>query len=290
MPGTCTVITNPLSGSFSQKKLDGALDFLARQGFTPDLQYVNTPESAAKCAQAACHNRQDPLIIVGAGDGTINAVVNGLTPGAATLAVIPFGTSNVLCRELGIMSPETALEKIVAGATRSLCVGSLEKDGTKRTFLLMAGIGFDGRVVKEVRTREKRLLKKGAYALSALRVLSSWDYGRFEVISGSRTIQCHSVLVCNAAKYGGNIIFAPGASLFVPELQVVCIEHETRRGYLRSLSGLRHGKGLTGPGILTFTATELEIRGTKALQADGDYYCDAPVRIRAIPDLAKIII
>jgi diacylglycerol kinase (ATP) len=265
------------------------MDFLVRQGFTPDLQQVNTPESAANCAQTAYRNQQNPLIIVGAGDGTINAVVNGLTPGTATLAVIPFGTSNVLCRELGIMSPEKALEKIAAGATRNLCVGSIEKGEIKRTFLLMAGIGLDGRVVKEVRTGEKRILKKGAYVLSALRVVRSWDSSRFEIISGDRVIDCHSVIVCNGSKYGGNILFAPGASLFEPEFQVVCIQHETRLGYLKSLSGLLHGKGLNGRGILTFPASELEIRGTRSLQADGDYYFDAPVRIRAIPDFVKII-
>ncbi|MDD2338629.1 MAG: diacylglycerol kinase family protein [Geobacteraceae bacterium] len=232
----------------------------------------------------------NPFIIVGAGDGTINAVLNGLTPGIATLAVIPFGTSNVLCRELGIMSPEAALEKIAAGVSRNLCVGSIEKGETKHSFLLMAGIGLDGCVVKGVRTREKRLLKKGAYFLSALRVLRSWDSSRFEVISGSKVINCHSVIVCNGAKYGGNILFAPGASLFKPEFEVVCIEQETRLGYLKSLPSLLAGKGLKGTGILTFPAREIEIRGTKALQADGDYYFDAPVRIRAIPDFMKIIV
>jgi diacylglycerol kinase (ATP) len=290
MPGICTIITNPLSGSFSPRKLSSVIDFLVRHGITPDLQHVTTPESAARCAQAVCRHQQDPLVIVGAGDGTINAVVNGLTPGIATLAVIPFGTSNVLCRELGIMSTEAALEKIAAGVSRSLCVGSIEKGETKHSFLLMAGIGLDGSVVKGVRTREKRLFKKGAYLLSALRVVRSWDSSRIEVVSDSRIINCHSVIVCNGAKYGGNILFAQGASLFEPEFQVVCIEHETRLGYLTSLPRLLAGQGIKGSGILTFPTRELEIRGSKPLQADGDYYFDAPVRIRAIPDFAKIIV
>ena len=290
MPGPCTVITNPLSGSFSSRKLSKVLDFLVSHGFTPDLQEADTPETAAKYAQAACLTQQNPRIIVAAGDGTINAVVNGLIPGTATLAVIPFGTSNVLCRELDIMSAEEALEKISVGISRNLCVGCLEKGEIKRTFLLMAGVGFDGCVVKGVRTKEKRLLKKGAYFLSALRVLQCWDKTRFEVVSASGVIDCHSVIVCNGAKYGGNILLAPGASLFKPEFQVVCVTDQTRVGYLKTLPDLLAGKGLTGPGIQTFPARELEIHGTKPLQADGDYYCDAPVRIRAIPDYLKIIV
>jgi diacylglycerol kinase (ATP) len=290
MPGPCTVIINPLSGSFSPRRLSTALDFLVNHGFSPELQEARTPESAAGIAQAACRSRQNPLIIIAAGDGTINAVVNGLTPDTATLAVIPFGTSNVLCRELGIRSSQDALEKIATGTCRTLCVGQLEKGETKRIFLLMAGVGLDGLVVKGVAPREKRLLKKGAYLLSALRVLFSWEKGRLEVVSGSRVVDCHSVIICNGAKYGGNTLLAPGASLFEPELQVICVLDGTRRGYLKTLPGVLAGKGLRGSGIVVFQARELEVRGIKPLQADGDYYFDAPVRIRAVPDFMKIIV
>jgi YegS/Rv2252/BmrU family lipid kinase len=290
MSGPCTVIINPLSGSFSPRRLSGALDFLVNRGFSPELQEARTPESAAGIAQATCRSRQNPLIIIGAGDGTINAVVNGLTPRSATLAVIPFGTSNVLCRELGIRSSQEALEKIAAGTCRTLCVGEIVKEETKRLFLLMAGIGLDGSVVRGVAPREKRLLKKGAYLLSALRVLCSWEKGRLEVVTGSRVVDCHSVIICNGAKYGGNTVLAPGASLFDPELQVICILHGTRSGYLKTLPGVLAGRGLRGSEIVVFPARELEVRGTKPLQADGDYYFDAPVRIRSVTDFMKIIV
>jgi diacylglycerol kinase family enzyme len=64
----------------------------------------------------------EPYIVVAGGDGTINAVLNGLLPGRATLAVIPVGTANVLTQELGIFFIDDALRRIVAGATRVLGV------------------------------------------------------------------------------------------------------------------------------------------------------------------------
>lgn len=289
MSRSCTVITNPLSGSFSPQCLTEALDFLVRNGFAPEPHQAETPDRAAEIARAACHGRA-PLIIVGAGDGTINAVVNGLPPGVATLAVLPFGTSNVLCRELGIMSTKEALDKISAGSSRDICVGCIEKTTEKRTFLLMAGVGIDGLVVKGVAPREKRLLKKGAYLLSALRVFCSWERETVEVISGSRAIHCHSVIVCNGSKYGGNVRIAPDASIFKPDLQVICIEDRSRLGYLKLLPSILSGKGLKSSGIQTFTTRELEIRGTKPLQADGDYYFDTPLRIRAVPNFLKMIV
>ncbi|MHC1696636.1 MAG: hypothetical protein AB9919_00935 [Geobacteraceae bacterium] len=86
------------------------------------------------------------------------------------------------------------------------------------------------------------------------------------------------------------MLFAPGASLFEQEFRVVCIQDTTRLGYLKTLPGLLRGKGLNGSGILTFPARELEILGTKPLQADGDYYFDAPVRTRVWPDFVKIVV
>ncbi|HOP41067.1 MAG TPA: diacylglycerol kinase family protein [Geobacteraceae bacterium] len=290
MSVSCTVITNPLSGGFSPQRLSAALEFLAGHGFVPDLREADNPDRAAEIALAACTGRHPPLIIVGAGDGTINAVVNGLPPGVATLGVLPFGTSNVLCRELGITSTKEALEKVAGGIRRDLCVGCMEKNDEKRTFLLMAGVGIDGLVVKKVVPREKRLLKKGAYLLSSMRVFCSWEQKRIEVISGLRTVDCHSVIVCNGSKYGGNLRIAPDASIFEPDLRVFCMEDPSRLGYLKLLLPLLAGKGLKNAGIQSFATKELEIRGEKPLQADGDYYFDTPLRIRAIPNFLKIIV
>jgi YegS/Rv2252/BmrU family lipid kinase len=290
MAHRCTFIINPLSGGFSPARVLEATALLERNGFAPAMVEVTEPEVACRCAARICEEEENPLIIVGAGDGTINCVVNGLAPGAATLGVIPFGTSNVLAREIGITTPSRALEKIIAGVSRPVSVGSIEKEGTERVFFLMAGVGYDGAIVKGVRSHEKRVLRKGAYLLSALRLLATWDSGRLEVVAESRIVQCHTVIVCNAAKYGGEYIVAPGASLFEPGFQVVCVVNGTRTEFLRLACRLLMRKGAAGPGVVTFPASEVEIRGTKPLQSDGDFYCHAPVRIRAVPDFVRLIV
>jgi diacylglycerol kinase (ATP) len=290
MPRRCTLIINPLSGGFSPARVLEATVSLERNGFLPTILEAEEPDVATRCARQICREEENPLIIVGAGDGTINCVVNGLAPGIATLGVIPFGTSNVLAREVGITTPTRALEKIAAGVSRPVSVGVIEKDGTKRCFLLMAGVGYDGAVVKGVRTREKRLLRKGAYLLSALRLLPSWDTGRLEVTAGSTVIGCHTVIVCNAAKYGGERIIAPDASLFEPGFRIVCLVDGSRTAFLRFVVRLLTKKGAAGPGVVTFPAMDVEIRGAKPLQMDGDFYCNAPVSIRSVPDFFRLIV
>lgn len=290
MPRKCTFIVNPLSGGFSKARVIEATSILRINGFVPSVLEVTEPEAASLRARRICEEEETPLIIVGAGDGTINCVVNGLSPGVATLGVIPFGTSNVLASEMGITSPSRAVEKIVAGVSRPVSVGCVEKGGAERIFLLMAGVGYDGAVVKGVLTREKRALRKGAYLLSALRLLPAWDAGRLEVVADTGIVDCHSVIVCNAAKYGGEFVAAPGASLFEPGFQVVCVVNGTRTTFLRLVCRLLLKKGAAGPGVVTFSASEVEIRGTKPLQSDGDFYCHAPVRIRAVPDFMRLIV
>jgi diacylglycerol kinase family enzyme len=185
-------------------------------GLEPELLLTGCAEDAPRFASRICAAGDDPLILVAGGDGTLNGVLNGLAPGKATLGVIPLGTSNVLARELEIHSLDDALARIAAGRSRPVSVGELECGGDRRRFLLMAGIGVDGAVVRGVRLKEKRLVGKGAYLLSALREIGAWDRGELKVSGDGHTVSCHSVIVCNASKYGGNFVLAREADLFSP--------------------------------------------------------------------------
>ena len=185
----------------------------------------------------------------------------------ATLGVIPLGTSNVLARELKIASLEDALARVARGTSRPISVGELECAGQKRRFLLMAGVGVDGAVVQAVRLGEKKLVGKGAYLLSALRILARWDRGELQVTGGGRSLSCHSVIVCNASRYGGNFLLAPEADLFSPGFQVLCIKGG-RLSYLRLALLLGLNRVAASRSVTLFQASELEVAGDKAVQLD----------------------
>lgn len=290
MPDKCTLIVNPLSGGYSATKTGTAHAALEDLGMACRVVETRTPAEAAGHAAAICRDESDPLIVIGAGDGTINGVVNGLVPGKATIAVLPFGTSNVLSRELGIFSPAQGIQRIAAGRSKPVSVGLMEKDQVRRIFLLMAGIGFDGAVVKGVGPREKRLLGKGAYILSALRLLCAGESETMRVESSSGRYECHSVIVCNASKYAGNFTLAPTASMFEPGFQVFCLEKGGRASLLRSMLALLTGKGMGGAHVRSFQTEEILIDGDKPLQADGDFYFHAPVQIRPVPDFMRVMV
>lgn len=289
MPRPCFLIVNPTSGTYSQQRVDRIMAGLEERGLAPKLMPTQSAADPARFAARICAEESDPLIVVAGGDGTVNGVLNGLAPGAATLGVVPFGTSNVLARELDIVSVDDALDRLARGETRPVSLGEVVSGGESRRFVLMAGAGFDGAVVRDVRLSEKKAIGKGAYVLSALRALWNWDASKLQVKGGGRSVSCHGVIVCNASKYGGNFVLAPEADLFVPGFQVLCISGG-RLAYLGLALGLLNGSAPFSSNVTSFQAATLEISGGKAVQLDGDYVCPTPITVRTLPDLVRLVV
>ncbi|ABQ25821.1 diacylglycerol/lipid kinase family protein [Geotalea uraniireducens] len=290
MAERCFLIVNPTSGSYSQQKIERVMTALRGHGLIPELMLTGSAADAPLFARRICAEEAEPFIVAGGGDGTINGVVNGLVPGRATLGVLPFGTANVLARELNIKSVDDAVQKLVRGGTRRLQIGLIEARGERKYFFLMAGIGFDGAVVENVRLGEKKIIGKGAYLLSALRTLAAWDRQKLEIKVDGRVVECHGAVVCNGAKYGGDFVLAPAADIFTPGFQVLCVRGGKRWTYLKLALDMVAGRPPQGKDIAVFPARELEISGNKAIQVDGDYYCHAPVRITAVEDFVRVIV
>jgi len=284
------LFVNPLSGRYARKKINTVITRLKDSGIVPTIFSASTPAEIASCCRQINETAATPLVIVAGGDGTINAVVNGLQSDTATLAVLPMGTSNVLAAELGIKSVKFGIKRIVKGKTRPLSLGLLELEQGSHRFVLMAGIGLDGIVVRDVWPLGKRLLKQGAYVLSACISAFKWDSSLIEIVTSDRRLECHSVIVCSASRYGGDFILAPEGDVFSPELTAICIRKNGRRNYLRLAYELFRGKADTSSERIHIPANGLEIRGIKPIQIDGDFVGSSPARITSIPHFARIIV
>jgi len=284
------LFVNPASGHHSAQNLQIALNRLQAHRIIPVVFQVRTPSEIYSFCRDINHEPEPPLVIVAGGDGTINAVVNGLNPGAATLAVLPFGTSNVLAAEIGLTSLDDALERIIAGKTQSLSVGVIEFENRSLRFLLMAGIGLDGAVVRDVWPLGKKLLRQGAYALSALKSALFWDSTVFSIDSPDGAGTCHTAIICNASRYGGNFILAPESTPFQSGLSAICITDNTRRAYLTSAAALFRGRAGNCKGMIRIRSSLFEVRGRLPVQIDGDFVGYGPARITQCADFANIIV
>jgi len=284
------LFVNPASGHHSAERLQFVREQLRANELIPEVFEVRTPAEIYACCSSINKEPVPPLVIVAGGDGTFNAVVNGLEPRKATLAVLPFGTSNVLAAEIGITSINDGIQRIIAGKTRPLSIGLLEMEERSLRFVLMAGIGLDGAVVRDVWPLGKRFLRQGAYVLSALKRALLWDATRFEISSPEATVTCHTAIICNASRYGGDFILSPDCSPFIPGLSAVCITGNSRSTYLNCALELFSNRAGATRNLTRIDSSNFEIRGSHPIQIDGDFVGYGPARISECIDFAKIIV
>jgi diacylglycerol kinase family enzyme len=118
-------------------------------------------------------------VVVLAGDGTANEVVNGAA-GKVPIGVLPAGGTSVLSRALGLPRSVSASARrvgaaIADGRTRTISLGTI--DG--RRFAFAAGIGFDADAVRRVDARGRDSGRRPGDAYFALQVARTLVGGRY---------------------------------------------------------------------------------------------------------------
>lgn len=291
MSELCHLIVNPTSGNYSEAKIKSVRSVLLQNGLSVDVLTTGNATDATRYAHEVSQRHQNPFILVAGGDGTINGVLNGVTQGTATLALLPMGTANVLANELNITSLDDAAAKIIRRKTESFSAGMVKHSGGTCYFSLMTGVGFDGAVVKGVRLEEKRRWGKLAYLFSALRAVWGWDKSRFTVTGDNgQSLLCHSVIASNCSRYGGNFILAPEADIFTPGFTVLCINSADKKAYVNAFINIVMGNLQINSDISVFQSSMLSISGHKNVQVDGDYCCSGPITISSLDNFAKFVV
>jgi len=125
---------------------------------------------ATRLARAAAREGID-VVVVAAGDGTLNEAADGLIGTDTALAPLPGGSTNVFARTLGIpnsimRATELLVESLDAESFRRIGVG--EANG--RHFLFHLGCGYDAEVIEQVERHSwlKRWLAHPAFAVAAV--------------------------------------------------------------------------------------------------------------------------
>jgi YegS/Rv2252/BmrU family lipid kinase len=157
-----------------RKTLGGGLDELRRRITDHDvdkLLWYEVPKSrkAPGKVRAAVKAGVDLLIVWG-GDGMVQRSIDVLARekggGDIPLAIMPAGTGNLLAGNLGIPDDlEKAVELAFSGSHRRIDLGRLNGE----YFAVMAGVGFDGALIRDADRGMKDRLGKLAYVWTGLR-------------------------------------------------------------------------------------------------------------------------
>jgi diacylglycerol kinase (ATP) len=150
------------------------------------------------------------VVFVSGGDGTVRACVEGLAGTDAALAILPGGTGNLLAGNFEIPTdPAEGVRLAVAGGRRRIDVG--EVGG--QVFAVMAGMGFDAKMLDGASTELKARIGTPAYVLSAAKHLLDHPMSVQVTVDDAEPLvrQARSVIVGNVGQIQAGVALFPDA-------------------------------------------------------------------------------
>src|SRR5262245_23711969 len=285
------LILNPTAGRRRRGLVDAVVQHVRADGWTVDVVETAAPGDARRLAES-CDAGRYGVIAVAGGDGTINEAVNGLASrcGAApALGIVPLGTANVLAHELGLGFSATAIARtITAGRELLVQPGQATNGATDpRCFSLMAGAGFDAKVVAGVSAPLKRRWGRAAYVWRSLIEAHRYCPVRYGVEIDGVSYEAASVIVTRSRHYAGPYVVAPDAALGKPVLHVCLFErwgrvHTLRFGLALLLGRLPRTGGyrvVAGRDVRVSVLSTAGENGYQPVQIDGDDALTLPISI-----------
>jgi diacylglycerol kinase (ATP) len=247
----------------SGKSFGGGLgelrEVLAREGVADPLWLeVSKSRKAPKSARKALAQGAEVIFVWG-GDGTVQRCIDALAGTDAAVAILPAGTANLLASNLQVPADLTeAVRAGLNGERRRLDTGKVNGEH----FAVMAGAGFDARMIKEAdrgmkgRFGRAAYLYAGAKNLSTPRVRATIDVDRRRFFKGR--ISC--VLVGNVAKVFGGVEVFRGAQPEDGLLELGLVTAKNPAEWARALGRVAQGRAEKSPFVEVTQGRRFRIR------------------------------
>lgn len=229
------------------------------------------------------------LVIVGGGDGTLNAAARGLFDTQLPLGVLPLGTANDFARTLSIPTdPVAAARLIVSGAPRAVDLG--EVNG--HPFLNVSSIGFSADLARALTADAKKRFGVLGYGVVAARLL--WQSRLFTAFiehdGAVETVRTLQVSVGNGRYYGGGMAVEASASADDGRLDFYSLEVDHWWRLLALLPSLRRGTQGQWSDVRAFRTTEVVVRTSRPrpVNTDGELVTFTPAAFRVWPGAIRV--
>ncbi len=223
------------------------------------------------------HRDAVDCVILGGGDGTLNAAARGLMETGLPLGVLPMGTANDFARSIGVpVDLDAAARIIVDGYEHKVDVG--EVNG--HPFLNVASVGLAADLAKRLTREGKRRFGRLSYAMSAARCLLEAAPFHATLLVGEQKVLVRTmqVAVGNGRYYGGGNIIETDARIDDQQLDLYSLEFSQvwrmalllphfKRGAHGAVREVRTARGLS---------FEVITRKPRSVNADGELVTKTP--------------
>jgi undecaprenyl-diphosphatase len=194
------------------------------------------------------------VLAVGGGDGSASAAVAVAREVGLPLLVLPGGTLNHLCRDLGLETVDDALDALAAGRAIRADLGLL--DG--KPFINTASLGAYPEFVARREALEDRIGKLPAMAVAGVRALWSAEPSLLEV--DGRPTRVWLIFIGNCRYLPDGPAPSVRARLDDGLLDIRLLDGEQPFARLRLLAAIVAGRAAASPGLRAWRSAGLEVR------------------------------
>ncbi len=270
-----------------------AAEFMAN-GFHPRFIPPDAGTLPQRVAQAASSGAE--FVVVAGGDGTIACAAQALAGTGMPLGVLPFGTMNLLAKDLGIpvWDHAAALKILVAGRTRAIDVA----DVNGQVFLCASMLGLParlGRFREAQRGAGSPVRAWARLAWAFLRTITRTGRMRVSVQIGDRTSRLRAsslTITVNVLDDASGRVFGR-SRLDGGELAFIVLRRLTLPRIALLAVGLLRGTWRSDPTVQEHRAQELTVTkrgGGMQVMNDGELMVmDSPLHYRIRPRALLVI-
>ena len=230
-------------------------------------------------------------VVIGGGDGTLNAAAPALRDTHLPLGIIPLGTANDLALTLGIpVDPVLAVGIIAAGKLHRVDLGM----ANDHAFFNVASIGMGVDLARALTRDAKSRWGILGYAVAGLRVLSRMRPFRARITQDGITIKTKTVhlAVGNGRHYGGGMTVSEDAAIDDGKLSVYSLEVRSIWKLLMLLPAMRAGTHGRWAEVKTLAGKEIVVqtRRPRSVNTDGEISTKTPVRFTVLAGAISIYV
>lgn len=271
------------------QQLSAAIDQLK----TLNLELLEeSTEHPGQLAELIRHyQHQVDLVIVGGGDGTLNAAVDALVETGLPLGILPLGTANDLARTLEIPNslPE-ACEIIARGQIKRIDLGWVNG----KHFFNVASLGLSVQITKKLTKEVKRRWGVFAYAITALQVILQIRPFRAEIRINGKSIKVKTIQIAvgNGRYYGGGMAVVHDATIDDQRLDLYSLELRHWWQIIALLPAMRGGRHTNWRGVRALSGQTIQVytRKPRSINTDGEITTHTPAEFRVIPQALAVLV
>jgi diacylglycerol kinase (ATP) len=249
------------------------------------------PQQLARALERLDLPKHNGRVVIGGGDGTLNAALPALLSSGIALGVLPLGTANDFANSLGIPEdPVEAVRVALEGEVVQVDVGRVNG----KPFLNVASVGLGPKVTESLSSELKARLGFLSYPRALLEAYRRSRPFRARIHSPEtprREIRCIHLAIGNGRRYGGGALVSRDATLVDGRLRLFGLAPIPlwRMILLAPWLGAGRHRHLSASTTLRATSFRIETSRRMRVSADGEILASTPAEFDVLPRSLKVI-